>query len=307
MGAEEQEAAPKHKIIDNDTIGPISVYVQGSLDKHRDGVVFLTVHDVGASYKDMEQFVTQEEMEPIRYRCVFVHVSVPGQEPGAEDLDAKYNFPEIDQLAINLVTVLDVLRVKQVVGLGCGAGASILARFGLFHPTRLVAMLGVNTCLALGASVKDRVREAIGAGVGAQAQAQGGNQKNVTKFLNAYMKRGEVLNTLKEKMKYDLLLITGSSFKQATDTEKIHASMPPGTCSMLKIENVSNPMSEAVDKVSEALLLFCQGLGLMPTATRKGSRTASSSSGGRRPSMSDLDIPNIQRLLVKEHEAAVEA
>merc|ERR1719481_665176 len=108
--------------------------------------------------------------------------------------------------------------------------------------------------------------------------------------------------------KFDLLLMTGTNFKQAEDTQKIHEQMVPGSCSMLKIENVSNPLTEAADKVAEALLLFCQGLGLMPTAARKGSRSASTSSGGgRRPSMSDLDIPNIERLLVKELQEPVEA
>jgi len=235
-------------------------------------------------------------MKPISERCVFVHVSLPGQEPAAVDLDPSYIFPEIDELAMNLVTVLDVLRVKQVVGLGCGAGASILGRFGLHHPARMSAMLAVNSCLASEASYKERVLEALGQGSTQPGQLS--NSKNVTKYLNSYMKRGEIINKLKDRMKFDLLLITGTKFPAATDTEKIHALMPPGSCSMLNIENVSDPMSEAVDKVAQALLLFCQGLGLMPSATRPGSRTTSSSSGGRRISMSEHDVPNIQRLLV---------
>ena len=38
-------------------------------------------------------------------------MSLPGQEPGAEELSS---FPGLDQLGLHLVTVLDILRVKQV-------------------------------------------------------------------------------------------------------------------------------------------------------------------------------------------------
>ena len=33
----------------------------------------------------------------------------------------------------DLVTVLDQLRIKHVIGLGDGAGANILARFAMMH------------------------------------------------------------------------------------------------------------------------------------------------------------------------------
>lgn len=37
------------------------------------------------------------------------------------------------QVGEDLVTVLDQLRIKHVIGLGDGAGANILARFGMMH------------------------------------------------------------------------------------------------------------------------------------------------------------------------------
>ena len=45
---------------------------------------------------------------------------LPGQEPGAEDLPGHYTFPSMDEIGLNLVTVLDSLRVRQVIGLGDG-------------------------------------------------------------------------------------------------------------------------------------------------------------------------------------------
>ena len=52
---------------------------------------------------------------------------------------------------------------------------------------------------------------------------------------------------------------------------------------------------EAPDKASEAMLLFLQGLGLVP-AVMAGARRGLS----RAASMSEADIPNISRLSLSE-------
>ena len=71
-----------------------------------------------------------------------------------------------------------------------------------------------------------------------------------------------------------------------------------GLCSIIKLEGVYNPLVEAKEKVAEALILFCQGQGLMPTINRRLSRQESLGSDGqaRKLSMSDFDTPNIRRL-----------
>ena len=77
-------------------------------------------------------------------RSVFLHVVIPGQEPGAKDLPKDFTFPTMHQLGIGLVTILDQLRTTRssfapkkalknflstrVVGLGDGAGANIITR-----------------------------------------------------------------------------------------------------------------------------------------------------------------------------------
>lgn len=44
----------------------------------------------------------------------------------------------------DLVTVLDYLHVKYVIGLGEGAGANVLARFALAHPSRCLGAVLIN-------------------------------------------------------------------------------------------------------------------------------------------------------------------
>ena len=66
----------------------------------------------------------------IYIRSTFLHVVLPGQEEGADDLElgegAKY--PSMQDLGEDLDSVLDQLDIQFVVGLGEGAGANILAR-----------------------------------------------------------------------------------------------------------------------------------------------------------------------------------
>ena len=65
----------------------------------------------------------------IQHRAMFIHVAIPGQEPGASDLASEFKFPKMKDLGLNLVSILDNLRVPQVIGLGNGAGANIITRY----------------------------------------------------------------------------------------------------------------------------------------------------------------------------------
>ena len=59
-------------------------------------MVFLTVHGVGSSFNTWVEFSGDESMEDIRKRAMFLHVSLPGQHPGAEDLHSDYVFPGME-------------------------------------------------------------------------------------------------------------------------------------------------------------------------------------------------------------------
>lgn len=73
--------------------------------------------------------------------------------------------------------------------------------------------------------------------------------------------------------------------------------------SLLKIDDIGDVLNEAPDKAAEAILLFCQGVGLlstvpMKTSSRRGSLAdeAKPPNSRRRMSMQEADIPNIRRL-----------
>jgi len=283
----------KHHVVQLEEVGPVSVFVQGDLEKGRDGTVYLTVHDVGRSFRSFVNFVLHDSMKEVRSRALFLHIAVPGQEPGAEDLPQGAKFPTCQELGLNLVSVLDQMRIQRVIGLGDGAGANIITRFGMCHPSRVHGIVTINNTatapLAQGFMEKLKVRLAA-------LQKEGKstvNEKNVSRFADVYKKRTDILPQLNKRINFDVLLITGMKSSRAVDTEAIHKEMTPGLSSIIKFEEVSEPLSEVPQKTAEALLLFCQGVGLLPTV---GRRTSQDVSRKNSMSMQEYDQPNIRRL-----------
>jgi len=101
-------------------------------------------------------------MTEIKERSCFIHVDVPGHADNAEALADGFPFPSLQSLGEDLVTVLDYLHVKYVIGLGEGAGANVLARFGLAHPSRVLGLILINatgSAASVVQSFKNKVNE----------------------------------------------------------------------------------------------------------------------------------------------------
>ena len=57
-----------------------------------------------------------------------------------------------------LLKVLDELKIQLCVGIGDGAGANILARFGLAHPERILGLVLINL-VSLGVGFLESIKE----------------------------------------------------------------------------------------------------------------------------------------------------
>jgi len=296
----------KH-VVHLENVGPVNVYVQGDLDKDKGGEsVFLTLHGVGGSHQDWVNFFNHEDMRETRDRSLVVHVSLPGQQKGAEDLD---QFPSMASLGMSLVTVLDQLRISRVVVLGEAAGANIAVRFAANHPGRVSGLVVANLKHAT-ASFPAKLKSMKGG----KFLDTDLNLQNVAKYEAAYKARDEILNLIGSSLTVDSLFICGANNSAcARAAEEILTVVPVGLCSILKVENVDRVLTEAGDKLADSLILFCQGLGLVPSVQRKVSRSRSiiaesnpeeeSEAGDqqmamktRKISMEMFDIPNIRRL-----------
>lgn len=296
-------------VVETENCGEMEVYVEGDLDKLRDtSTVFLTVHDVGSSYLSWVQFTRHKEVREVRKRSVFIHLSICGQAPGNQELDT---FPSMQDLGMDLVTVLDQLKIQTVVAMGDGAGANIVMQFAMSHPGRVWGVVLINSSATEGPDAVDRgtllTSPRLLVGINKlhkdkmsktnSSSKNDVNLKNLSLFKSAYRARADLTSQLAEKISFDTLLITGTKSKAMKDTEEIHEEVKPGTCSIIKIDDVKDVMTEATDKLVDAIILFCQGLGLMPSARRRTSRSWSVSSQPktceRRKSMEHLAEPNV--------------
>lgn len=196
----------------------------------------------------------------IKARSVFVHVDIIGQEDGAADLET---FPTIQQLGeVVLARVLDQLSIPLCVGIGDGAGANILARFGLSNPDRVLGLVLTNLVSA-GVGFLESIKERLFAKRRASQQLGSEeivamhkfgnisdesmrqlienygnhcskiNARNMQKYMHAYMNRKEItgLGDL------DVLLVVGGKSPFCSGVEHIYSKCNKQKTSLLKIDH----------------------------------------------------------------------
>ncbi|XP_048484929.1 uncharacterized protein ZK1073.1 isoform X6 [Plutella xylostella] len=329
---------PKY-VVSTDRSGDIHVHVQGDLSQQDKRCVFVTVHDLGTNHSSMVDYVNCPAMSEIKERSCFIHIDVPGHEENSPDLPDSYQFPSLQTLGEDLITVLDFLHIRYAVGLGEGAGANVLARCGLAHPRRLLGLILVN-CTASTSSVADAFRTRFSRWKGTdisqseedfliyhkfghvsletepaffryqQISMEGGDAMERERMLSEYRSRlrGN-LNTHNIKLyvkafinrkdlvlkgcQPDILLITGTLSPYSAVVEKMYKEMEhKERVTILKVERVGDVLAEAPAKVSQSLLLFCQGQGLLTSLPPPGVERRMS----RAMSMEEYDKPNIRRL-----------
>ncbi|XP_059061396.1 uncharacterized protein ZK1073.1 [Achroia grisella] len=312
-------------VVSTDRSGDIHVHVQGDLSQQDKRCVFLTVHDLGTNHTSMVDFVTCPAMSEIKERSCFIHVDVPGHEENSPDLPDSYQFPSLQTLGEDIITVLDFLHVRYAVGLGEGAGANVLARCGLAHPRRLLGLILVN-CTASTSSVSDAFRSRFSRWKGTdisqseedfliyhkfghqissdsfeagerdrmlteyRSRLRGNlNTHNIKQYVKAFINRKDLLL---KGCQPDILLITGMLSPYSGVVEKMYKELDKEKVTILKVDRVGDVLAEAPAKVSQSLLLFCQGQGLLTSLPPPGIERRMS----RAMSMEEYDKPNIRRL-----------
>ncbi|XP_052773534.1 uncharacterized protein ZK1073.1-like isoform X2 [Mya arenaria] len=290
----------EHREISAPRVSKFNVYIQGDL-KHSHFTI-LTVHDLGCNHKSWEPFLQHESMVNITSRCAFIHVDIPGQEDSAPKLPADYTFPSMQSLGEDLVCVLDQLDVKNVVGLGEGAGANILARFAMVQPNRVLGVCLIHctgTSAGFMESLKDKILgwklEHIGMNPTAESYLvlhrfgsfENANDKeelngvlqsyqealrskinphNLNNFVQSFMKRSNITDSI-QKIKCPVLMVTGdqASFNHTVHTlySAMSQKMDKGKIELLEVEGVANVLEERPEKLAESFLYFCQGIGVV--------------------------------------------
>ncbi|EEC01163.1 conserved hypothetical protein, partial [Ixodes scapularis] len=293
--------------------GKLTVHVQGDMDNLEKKAVFLTVHDIGNNHTSFQDFVDHPCMSEIKQRSVFIHVDVPGQEDTATELPNDFNFPTIQMMGEDLISVVDHLKINLVVGFGEGAGANILVRFALAHSSRvlgLILMHLVSTGVGMMEYFKDKIMnwklQNVGMNPSAEqylvlhkfgavsfvilndTRSKPRTQINrrihtASRCTRSSTRRKDTANavTLRfQQTNMDVLLVTGSKAAHAQAVQNMYARMDKQKTSILKVDAVGDVLQEAPEKLAQSLLLCVKGLGFLTSITLPGVERQRTFSGG---------------------------
>jgi len=121
----------------------------------------MTVHDLGEDSLQFDKLIHDEKMEGIRNRVIWLNVNLPGQEPESPDLESK-KYPSLEELGEGLVSVLNELKIPQVVCMGQGAGANIAFHFATKHAARCLGLVLIEP-IGSSAGFMESIRHMFGA------------------------------------------------------------------------------------------------------------------------------------------------
>uniref|UniRef100_A0A671TSX9 N-myc downstream regulated 1b n=1 Tax=Sparus aurata TaxID=8175 RepID=A0A671TSX9_SPAAU len=273
--------------------------------------VILTFPDVGLNHKTcFETMFEHMDMLEIIKNMPVCHVEAPGQNEGAKTL------PTGSVHYLSQFCPFDSVpcRLRNVIGLGVGAGAYILAKFALNHPDLVDGLVLINVNPnpeGIMDSVANKItewthtlpdtvithlfgKEEIETNHDLIATyrhyiATTMNQSNVSQFLRSYNSRGALeverpvpggsINV--RTLKCATLLVVGDNSPAVEAVVECNSKLNPTKTTLLKMADCGGlPQVDQPAKVIEALKYFIQGMGYMSSAsmTRLRSRTTSSSS-----------------------------
>lgn len=112
-----------------------SVRIENSTALSQQRCHVMTIHDLGSDSSKYDSFVHCDKMSELKSRVVWLHVTLPGQEAQSPDL-AMRKYPTLEELAGEIVCIVDFLKIPQVVCMGEGVGASIATLFAIKHANR---------------------------------------------------------------------------------------------------------------------------------------------------------------------------
>lgn len=313
-------------------IGNINVHIQGNRSSGE--VVILTVHDLGCDHSQYREFTEHPRMGGIRSRTVWVGVEVPGQGQDQLELAVGYQFPSMQQIGKDIIHVLDQLKLKEVICLGEGAGANILARFAMAHSERVLGlclMHATGTTAGLFESMKDKMvswkvekmkltqsaesylllhrfgekKFSKVAGDDIQpimesfqeALRSRANPRNLKLFVDAFHKRTSIVDGIK-KITCPMLLVTGQYSIFNTATRNLHQSIMKECKDKTKVEfiEVAGVANVLEEKPDKLIECFQYFLQGLGVVSAVPMQNVAMPVRGRSMSMQEYDLPLRQRL-----------
>ncbi|KAF3454345.1 hypothetical protein FNV43_RR04792 [Rhamnella rubrinervis] len=122
--------------------GSISVFVCGDQEKP----ALITYPDVALNYMSCFQglFFCPDAASLLLHNFCIYHIDAPGHELGADVISSDVPLLSVDDLADQVVEVLDFFGLKEVMCVGVTAGAYILTLFAMKYKERVLGLILVS-------------------------------------------------------------------------------------------------------------------------------------------------------------------
>uniref|UniRef100_A0A915KF94 Protein NDRG3 n=1 Tax=Romanomermis culicivorax TaxID=13658 RepID=A0A915KF94_ROMCU len=339
--SKEENGVPNwtEKKVETSKFGRVSVQIAGDRCKP----AILTLHDLGlnAAACFANFFQTPDVSSLINRFCVY-HVNAPGQEDDALAFSDNFTYPNMDELAGIIDDVVKFFNLKDFIGFGVGAGANVFCRYALQFPDKVNALILINCSASTSGWLEWGYQKAnifylrkwstvntltvdylmwhhFGRNldhfydketINGYRQYFSGlpNAKNLAGFIDSYIKRS-ALNIRRQgpTLKCPVLQIVSAQSPHLNETLGLNQRLDPSKSDWLKISDCGGLiLEEAPEKVAEAILLFLQGQGFLPSIShvkwvaRRPSIPSSSGAGGGR-SMS-VCMPPLIKMAVKSRK-----
>lgn len=304
-----------------ETVGDFTVTIQEKKTESKKVGALVTFHDIGLNHTSYKEFFKDEYNVQFYDKFIVYHIDAPGQQIGAEKFSPQYQFPSLPKMAEMLAPVLEHFHLKDVIGLGVGAGAVVLMHLSMLNPELFLGLVVIDPA-GKSAGFKEWGEEKLAAW---QLETKGftsntekflmwhlfgtkgkkkvnmemvdqyvkeitknQNAHNLAQYVKAYMHRTDVMNEVHQKLKCQVLIITSNHSPYKDECNLFHKKMERSKSSLLEDSDCINVFVEDPGKCGEGMLLLMQGCGLVPTL-----RTRTASRGGpvhRTSSMSEEDM-----------------
>lgn len=306
-----QEATPpppevKHLL--ETPFGVVHAWISGSPRPGRPALV--TFPDVGHTHLTcFSELFGHPEMLEISRSFHLVHLEPPGMEEGAPPYPPGYQYPSLEQLAEALPGVLQGLGIRSLVGVGVGAGAFVLAKFGLLHPEAVEGLVLLNLdphakgwmdwaaskLSGLRMSTNEMILShlftqdelAVAPPPVRQVREHLAATPNPALLWAMYTSRGDLglERSGAGSLRCPVLLVVGDNAPHEDAVVECNAKLDPTQTSFLKMaDGGGQPQIAQPGRLTEAIKYFLQGMGYMAAAamTRLSrSRTGSVAEGER--------------------------
>lgn len=279
--------------------GNVKVSIYGD----RKMIPIVTFHDLGLdSENNFQNFFQFGSVAEFTEKFCVYNINAPGQEIDASALPENFVYPTMDGLAKIVETCVDHFEIKTFIGFGVGAGANVMMRYSLQNQAKLNALILVNMVATSAGWIEwgyQKVNmsylrnygmtsftvdyllwhhfgkhiEQYNQDIVRQYRAYFQhlpNPANLAAFIEAYVNRNPLLfsrdGTAGPIFKVPVLQIVGSGSAFVNDTVDVNARLDPSKSDWIKIsDSCGLVLDDKPEKVTEAMLLFLQGLGYFPS------------------------------------------